>query len=181
VRAGEIEAWARDVMERVDCRQPIEDMRVELKAAWPDPVKAARRLAAHGNAARGDSLLWLIGVNEAHGVTGASFEELSTWHAKLKREFDELSPDMTPLNVSPPRGTVVALLFETSRAPFVVKNPEGGAVQFEVPWRDGNSTQFGFGLDSGKSPGIHWWRLREGPRSLTQPPTSSGKDEDRQE
>src|SRR5438128_2114127 len=127
-------------MERVDRRQPIEDMRVELKAAWPDPVKAARRLAAHGNAARGDSLLWLIGVDEAHGVTGASFEELSSWHAKLKREFDELSPDMTPLNVSTPRGTVVALLFETSRAPFVVKNPEGGAVQFEVPWRDGNST-----------------------------------------
>jgi len=36
---------------------------------------------------------------------------------------------------------VVALLFETTRAPYVVKNPDGGTVQLEVPWRDGTSVR----------------------------------------
>ena len=29
-----------------------------------------------------------------------------------------------------------ALYFETDRAPFVVKNQEGGTIQREVPWRE---------------------------------------------
>jgi len=47
----------------------------------------------------------------------------------------------------PAHGTiVVALLFETERAPFVVKNPSfgktaGGAVSLEVPWREGTAVR----------------------------------------
>jgi hypothetical protein len=141
VRPAEIEAWARDVLDRVGRHQPIEDARVEVKGTWVDPVRAARRLAAHANAARGANLLWLIGVDEVQGIVGADRVELSDWHAKVHSEFDELSPDMMPLNVPTPTGTVVALFFETDRAPYAVRNPQGGAVQIEVPWRDGNSTR----------------------------------------
>src|SRR5207249_28876 len=110
MRPAEIEAWARDVIDRVERHQPVEDVRVELKAAWPDPVKAARRLAAHANASRGANLLWLIGIDEKGGVVGVDFSELSTWRTKVNSEFDELSPDMTPLNVPVAGGTVVAVL-----------------------------------------------------------------------
>jgi len=34
--------------------------------------------------------------------------------------------------------TVVALYFETEKyAPFVVTNPQGGYIEFSMPWRDG--------------------------------------------
>jgi len=112
-----------------------------LKATWLDPVRAARRLAAHANASRGALLLWLIGVDEIQGIVGVDRGELSNWRTMVNSEFDELPPDMTALNIPTPAGTVVALLFETDRAPYVVKNPQGGTVQFEVPWRDGNATR----------------------------------------
>jgi hypothetical protein len=37
--------------------------------------------------------------------------------------------------------TVAALHFETDRVPFVVKNPAGGKVSWEVPWREGTKTR----------------------------------------
>jgi hypothetical protein len=36
---------------------------------------------------------------------------------------------------------LVALLFETDRAPYVVKNPKGGQVELEVPWRELTKTR----------------------------------------
>jgi hypothetical protein len=141
MRPAEIEAWARSVIDQVAGNQPIEDVRVELKSAWIDPVKAARRLAAHANTAQGANLLWLIGVDEKRGVIGADFNELSDWYPKVRSSFDELTPEVTPLNVPTPSGMVVALLFQTDRVPYVVKNPQEGVTQFEVPWRDGNSTR----------------------------------------
>jgi hypothetical protein len=44
---------------------------------------------------------------------------------------------MLDLNIPVEDKTVVALYFETDRAPFVVKVPQGGAVEREVPWREG--------------------------------------------
>ena len=41
-----------------------EDARVELKADWIDESKMARRLAGHANAANGEHVLWLFGVDE---------------------------------------------------------------------------------------------------------------------
>lgn len=37
--------------------------------------------------------------------------------------------------------TVVALLIDTERAPFVVKNSAGGHIDHEVPWREGTATR----------------------------------------
>jgi hypothetical protein len=62
----QIETWALRVIERVEARQPNEDSRVELKREWPaQPNRAARQIAGHVNAARGEPVLWLIGLNRS--------------------------------------------------------------------------------------------------------------------
>ncbi len=134
------------VIERVKSGQPIEDARVELKAEWPEAEKVPRRIAGHANAARGASILWLIGVDEKMGVVGAQVNELATWFPKVESHFDGLAPEHVDLNVPVDEETVVALHFETERAPFVVKNAAfgqkgGGPVELEVPWRDGTSVR----------------------------------------
>lgn len=134
------------MIERVKLGQPIEDSRVELKAEWPEAEKAARRIAGHANAARGASILWLIGVDEKTGVIDAQLNELATWFPKVVSNFNGLAPEYVDLNVPVDGKTVVALYFETERAPFVVKNAAfgqkgGGPVELEVPWREGTSVR----------------------------------------
>lgn len=137
MRNHEIEAWALGIIDRVIQKQPIEDDRVELKAEWPDALKAARRIAGHANAARGEPILWLIGVDEKAGaIPGVSFHELGSWHASVVSGFDELAPELVSLSVPSQGVTVAVMYFETDRVPFVVKNSAGGAIQREVPWRD---------------------------------------------
>jgi hypothetical protein len=88
----QIEAWALSIIDRVRADQPIEDSRVELKSEWIEAVKAARRIAGHANAARGEPILWLIGVDEEKGVVGAKQEELANWYSAVQNQFDELAP-----------------------------------------------------------------------------------------
>lgn len=117
-----------------------------MKAEWPEANKAARRIAGHANAARGAPILWLIGVDEKEGVRGAEVNELATWFPKIESHFDGLAPDHVDLNIPIDGRTVVALYFETERAPFVVRNVTfgqkgGGPVELEVPWRSGTSVR----------------------------------------
>jgi hypothetical protein len=144
MKNSQIERWALEVIERVEAHQPIEDTRVELKAKWPDdPAKAARRIAGHANAAQGERILWLIGLDEETGVSGAEYTEMTEWLPRISVQFDSLVPQCHHLNVPTGKGkTVAAFVFETDRAPYVVKNPafgstKGEGVKFEVPWRDG--------------------------------------------
>jgi hypothetical protein len=147
MRVHEIEDWALRVIEQVESGQPNEDYRVELKAQWPDAKRAARQIAGHANAAHGEPILWLIGVDEEKGVVGVNNEELANWSAQVRAEFDELAPQiLKDLNVPVKGKTVVALLFDTDRAPYLVKNPayeqpSGGPVQLEVPWREARATR----------------------------------------
>ena len=147
MKSHEIEAWAIRVIGRVESGQPNEDSRVELKRCWPkDESRTARQIAAHANAAQGEPILWLIGIDEKTGVTGAQHAELSVWHAKVRSHFEGLAPQLVDLNIPWKGKTLVAFLFETDRVPFVVKNPvfntpAGGPVEFEVPWREGTSTR----------------------------------------
>lgn len=138
----EIEAWALQVIDRVSKAQPNEDARVELKRVWPDSKPMARQLAAHANAARGAPLLWLVGVDQSDGVVGAPHKELAEWWPAVRAEFDGgIAPELIDLAV-PTNGTAVtALYFRTDRPPYAVKNPDGGKIQFEVPWRDGTTTR----------------------------------------
>jgi hypothetical protein len=153
MRPSQIEAWALKVIEQVEARQPTEDSRVELKAQWPDVSttekarNVARQIGGHANAARGEPILWLIGVDQLGAVVnGVDFNELSVWFGKVKTEFDGLAPSLTDLNVPHNGLTVAALLFQTERPPFVVRNPvdglpKCGPVSLEVPWREGTSTR----------------------------------------
>ncbi len=142
---NEIENWVLRIIEQVQAHQPNEDFRVELKTEWIDPVKAARLIAGQANAAHSEPVLWVIGVNQDLGVVGAQHMELASWYEKVKVQFDGLAPEMTDLNIPIGDRTVVALLFETDRAPFVIKNPlygkRKGGVEFEIPWRENTSTR----------------------------------------
>jgi hypothetical protein len=143
VKLLELEAWAREVLKRVENMQPIEDSRVEIKDRWIEPAKAARRIAGHANAARGENILWLIGADEKGGrVTGADQQELATWFPQVKAFFDSEVPGLQEIHFEyETKGgetkTVTALYFDASRFPFLVKTPKAGEVQFEVPWREG--------------------------------------------
>jgi hypothetical protein len=142
MKAHQIESWALSIIDRVEAGQPIEDSRVELKSEWIPAEKAARRIAGHANAARGAPILWLIGVDEEEGVVGARHKDLADWYPQVRSQFNGLAPQFDDLNIPVEGKTVVALLFETERAPFVVKNPrfakkDGGPVELEVPWREG--------------------------------------------
>lgn len=109
--------------------------------SWPGPpYTAARHLAAHANAARGQSLHWLVGVRNGK-PTGADAIGLDAWLTGVARCFDGLAPRVKAYNIpvgKDPRDRsvgVVALSIETERAPFVVRR-SGRQPAFEVPWFD---------------------------------------------
>jgi len=148
MNSREIEVWALRVIKRAELKQPSEDSLSELKRVWPaDLYKAARQIAGQANAARGEPVLWLIGVDEKSGVTiGAEQKEFSSWIAGIGSQFEGLAPRCQDLNVSTNKDlTVVALVFESDRAPYVVRNPEFGvsktSIAFEVPWREGTKVR----------------------------------------
>lgn len=147
MRRVEVEHWTITVADRVKAGKPLEDSRVELKTEWPEAVDAARRIAGHANAAHGDPILWIIGLDEkGHRVVGATANDLATWYPQVKREFDSMAPSMEDFVVPYDGITLVALLFETSGAPFTVRNPVfgktgGGSVSLEVPWREGTKVR----------------------------------------
>jgi hypothetical protein len=64
MRPRDVEIWALAVLQRIARGGVYESALVELKADWPNPQRTARRIAGHANAARGDNILWLIGVDE---------------------------------------------------------------------------------------------------------------------
>jgi hypothetical protein len=141
----QIESWALSVIDCVKNGQPNEDLLVELKTEWPTEYnKAARRIAGHANSARGENILWLIGIDEKQKeIKGADTSiDLANWYPAIESQFSELAPRLIPLNIPVDGVTVVALLFETDRSPFAIKNsafntPGGGSVELEVPWREG--------------------------------------------
>lgn len=148
VRALEFEGRVIELLRSVVEGRPVEDESVELKAAWPDESRAARRLAGHANAARAESITWVIGADEqARTVPGVDYTEFSTWWEVVQQRFVELPPTLEHhLNVPFEGKTVTALLVDTTRAPFLVRNPafgsvKGEAVEHEVPWRDGTKVR----------------------------------------
>ena len=147
MRIIQIEAWTLQVADDIKHGRPVEDARVEIKSKWPEPNGAARRIAGHANAAHGEPILWIIGIDETKGeVLGADRTDLASWYPQVQAEFKELAPMVIDLNIPYDGKTLVALLFDTERAPFVVKNPMygkqgGGPVSDEVPWREGTKVR----------------------------------------
>src|SRR5207237_7556722 len=78
--------------------------------------------------------------------TTAEPQDVADWWPQVRACFDGLAPALVHLAVPTADGTVVGLLFDTTRAPFVVRNPAhgatgGGPVELEVPWRDGTAVR----------------------------------------
>src|SRR5271155_3156392 len=114
MRPQQIEAWVLAILDRVNRGQRVEDSRVELKADWPDPAKAARRIAGHANASGGEAVLWVIGLDEDYGVVSVTETDLAQWRSRIAAEFDGIEPAMTDLIVPTSGGKLWALLFDTS-------------------------------------------------------------------
>jgi hypothetical protein len=146
VNPSQIEAWTLDIVERVTAGSTNEDVRVELKGSMIEPAKAARRIAGHANAAGGVPILWIFGLDETTGVLPIERVDFASWWASVVAAFDEIAPDPTELVVPTANGPVLAVLFATDRAPFLVRNPlfgvtKGEVVAWEVPWREGTATR----------------------------------------
>lgn len=138
-----VETWTLSMIDRVAKNQPLEDSLVDLKAEWPhDKSRAAWQLGGLANAAGGLDILWIVGLDEKGGVIGASQQELASWWPEVQSQFDGVSPTLaTDLVVSYASGPpVMALLFKTDRAPYVVKNPDGGRFDRAAPWREATGT-----------------------------------------
>jgi hypothetical protein len=138
----QVEAWTLAVVERVTAGGRAEDERVECKSTWIEPAKAARRLAGHANAARGGTILWVMGLDEdGHRVSGVEDADLATWWPQVEKRFDQaISPTMRSFRVPTDSGlAVTAIVIETDRAPYVVRTDGQGGVDREVPFRVGTA------------------------------------------
>jgi len=142
---AELEVRVRDMVEQVQAQRLPEDDFVELKADWIEPPRAARRLAAHANTARGEPILWLIGLDEKKGVVATTRQEPSEWLSQVEKFFDGPAPRLVMHRILPfNSGSVTALLFATDEGPYVVTDGvsgKAGTFSREVPWRDGVRTR----------------------------------------
>ncbi|MGW5920724.1 hypothetical protein ACWFPY_17195 [Nocardia fluminea] len=138
-----LEAKVLSLVGQVLAGAMIEDDTFELKARWPDPKKAARRIAGMANAAAGAQIHWLIGIDEdAHAVRPLDENEVSNWWAQVQARFaDSVTPSIQVLTVVTESGPVVCLSFETDRAPYLVKPDGQSAIASEVPWRSATAVR----------------------------------------
>ena len=127
-RLTKYESWIIEILNRVDSGLTVEDARVELKCEWPDPDKAARRIAAHANSSFGGEILWIVGVDEKTGVVGCEPNDLASWWPQVQSQFDGVSPDVVDLVVGFSGESITGLIFGTNRPPYVVKNPVFGSI-----------------------------------------------------
>ena len=125
----------------------MEDSQWELKSDMPtDPNRVARRLGAHANAAQGERIIWVFGLDEKKGIVGCEPFEASTWISQLSTEFAGPMPELVATASTNHEGVPIqAFEFATDAAPYLVKNPQYGTVKGtvvsrEVPWRKGEST-----------------------------------------
>src|SRR4051812_16971991 len=110
-----IEVQVLGIVDRVLQGRRVEDDLVECKRLWPKAKRVARQLAGHANLARGDRILWIIGLDEnEHKVYSADEHELSDWWAAIEGCFDErIAPSLEHLSVPVSSGeSVVALRFD---------------------------------------------------------------------
>lgn len=137
----QLEIWALNVINLVKSDKYKEDDLVELKTELPEAnAKIARRIAGHANTARGEDILWLIGIDEkseTNKIKGIDTDiDLANWYPSIQKHFIELAPKPSHINVLIDDKIILALGFETDRSPFVVKNQKDPNFN-EVPWREG--------------------------------------------
>lgn len=143
MRVEELEVWVRRVLGDVEDGRTVEDSRIELKRQFPDPLKAAKQLAGHANAARSAHVLWIVGASDTSAeICGVDDGELENWLPQVESHFDELAPPLLLSLRVPWRGCMTsALLFDAARRPYVIR--EDG--RLHVKWRRGDHT-----IDAGR-------------------------------
>ena len=146
MRKQQLELKVDSIVRRVLDGQKVEDSEVELKSVWPDdPWAWARRIAGHANSARGESILWLVGVDEdGHKLSGVGDIEVGELLEQIASYFDfKIAPELqTMARLDYDGKLVVALLFDTTDAPYVVKRgSKPGPFDRDVPWRNGTDTR----------------------------------------
>jgi hypothetical protein len=143
LRTTQIEAWTLRIVEQVLSKRQNEDSRADVKADWPtDHRKAARGIAGLANAVHGEPVLWVMGLDQHRGLTPLPHMDLAAWWPSVCSHFDGLAPAIKDVIVPTSHGVdVVALCFDTDRAPYVVKTGQTGEPQLEVPWREGTRTR----------------------------------------
>lgn len=139
-----LEAQIGEAIQQVLSGSRPEDSRVELKSGEVKNIpRTARQLAAHANAARGEPILWIIGLNEnGRTVDGAQVGDFAEWISQIESWFNGSPPHVViHRHVTHEGKGVLGIVFDTKAVPFVVRNPGFGAgddkVEFEVPWRYG--------------------------------------------
>lgn len=94
--------------------------------------------AGHANAAGGEPILWLVGVDQVTTkLTGFPAEDTAAVWRRLLREFNgHHAPEpSTDVRVPWKNSAVLAIRFETDQPPYVVRNAASGPVDWDVPWR----------------------------------------------
>jgi hypothetical protein len=147
-----LQGWAYEVVERVAKRLIVEDDLVEFKSAWIEPHKAARRIAAQANAARGEDFLWLVGIDPRKADPFVEIEAIDpdAWLREVATYFiDNHLPECGCFQVSYNGKSVYAIAFGSSDFPFLISlkklnqkggHPEGIA-EAELPWRTGTGAR----------------------------------------
>lgn len=120
---------------------PVEDSKIEFKSEFIEPAKAARRLAAHANASTYDSFIWVFGAREDGKVVGVDKANFASWFAQVARFFNGVPPRPKEVTFSVDDKTLMAVAFDPDAPPYVVSNPLGGSIGFEVPWREATTTR----------------------------------------
>src|SRR5687768_2802009 len=139
MQTSQLESIVLNAVSQIAAGANPEDDRVEFKRDWPGLDKV-RQLAGAANSADGEYLIYVIGVDEKTGeIVSPSSTDPAIWWQQMRAPFDDdVAPDLErQVNVVVSKGkSVVALLFRTDRAPYVLKLANGGKTEREVPIRD---------------------------------------------
>lgn len=140
----ELEVRSRKVVLSALAGSKVEDSRIELKAKWIPADVAAKRLAGHANASRGENIIWIFGVDENNKkLESVDPGELGDWYRSVEKRFDGFAPRLVlDVRFEIESSNLVSLYFDTMHEPpFVVKGEHGGYPEYTVPWRVGTATR----------------------------------------
>jgi hypothetical protein len=147
LRPQQLEVRVLELVEVVLAGRRIEDDLVECKGQWPEPQdrRTVRQFAGAANKARGDPILWIIGLDEdGHRLTEVPEVDVTDWWQAMESRFDPPAPELEH-NLVVPLGegrAVTALRFLTDRSPYVIQCGDGSRSRDrEVPIRDGTGTR----------------------------------------
>ncbi len=147
MRRNELETKVLRLLRTCSFPTHIEDSTWELKSeSSADPTRAARQLAGHANASRGEVIVWVFGVDEKRGVVGIEPFEVGVFLSQIEKSFASKMPELVSAVITEYDGKHIQILaFYTDEAPYLINNPmageKGERADREVPWRVGDVTR----------------------------------------